>query len=706
MNPTNLRIRNHAHLLISLTFLLILALMASTHAATCTISSKGSTWISSDISCRYTPPSRSVVSSGAVSGKPSLFSASSSDCVDFTYIRMPISTPSISKTADYRPIDHSCKYECPDGYGLVGFRSEYIYADGSDCDSYRCIEIGGGGRRISKTAEYRAGSNAYENTCTYTCPEGYALQGFVAEWVQSRSDCNTYHCQEVTNCLDTYYLDADSDDFYPPGGKRDASSSPGSGWTTSTKSPGDCDDSDLNMHPNTIWYIDDDSDNYYPVGGSKQQCSSPGVAWTYTEKLPTDCNDANPLLTTNCGDCGNNVVESGEDCDVGLDNGGPLCPIDCDYVSTCGNSNIETWEECDDGDLDGTDWCTPKCNFNICGDGFAWLGIEQCDDGNNNASDGCGAYCIAEVDCSTYSDWVTANASHGSCDPTILSTSMNNTCVRDNDTDGLYDMQCNQSSGFAFYMPPLCGSIELGQNRYVWETTPWSECSATPSWGAWGGCQGCDTGIQYKDCENTEGTQIRTVMCKDTLTGQPALKESLCPGTKPPEQQVCTEDCTGPAPSQSCDTGVPCCTNHKCSPSGARTCFGCNYYGICDDYDGDGCLEWGGFTSCGSGLVCSSNGECVLSSCTDECSAGARTCSASHQYEVCYDRDGDCCLEWSDPINCCPNNIRDQLPANVRPYFCDAKPSACSGGSCRCCVIVAYECRSYPNYYTISHCPN
>ncbi len=48
----------------------------------------------------------------------------------------------------------------------------------------------------------------------------------------------------------------------------------------------------------------------------------------------------------------------------------------------CGDAVLDPGEECDDGNQDNTDNCTIGCKNNVCGDTYMYQGVEQCDDGN------------------------------------------------------------------------------------------------------------------------------------------------------------------------------------------------------------------------------------------------------------------------------------------------------------------------------------
>jgi cysteine-rich repeat protein len=130
--------------------------------------------------------------------------------------------------------------------------------------------------------------------------------------------------------------------------------------------------------------------------------------------------------------CGNNTVDSGEQCDggqlgtgtcqgLGYDTGSLACTTGCTYntsdcsMFSCGDGMITGIEECDGGDLNGTTCmslgfvsgqlgCTTNCGFDtsgcvspVCGDGIITASLgEQCDDNDTNSGDGCNAACQVE----------------------------------------------------------------------------------------------------------------------------------------------------------------------------------------------------------------------------------------------------------------------------------------------------------------------
>ena len=122
--------------------------------------------------------------------------------------------------------------------------------------------------------------------------------------------------------------------------------------------------------------------------------------------------------------CGNNVIESPEECDDGMHcSDGTECitnplicgdPLDCqprtgfgdecdascksENVQVCGNWIVEGNEQCDDGNVISGDGCDEVCMLEVsCGNGIV-EGIEECDLGPDN-----GVTLICKTDC-TYEE--------------------------------------------------------------------------------------------------------------------------------------------------------------------------------------------------------------------------------------------------------------------------------------------------------------
>ncbi|MCX4246386.1 fibrinogen-like YCDxxxxGGGW domain-containing protein [Paraliomyxa miuraensis] len=160
--------------------------------------------------------------------------------------------------------------------------------------------------------------------------------------------------------------------------------------------------------------------------------------------------------------CGNAVVEEGEQCDDGVETA--TCDDDCTFVE-CGDSlvNATSGEECDEGTETAT--CDDDCTLPVCGDGnvneaFA----EQCDDTVETAT--CNANCTL-VQCGD----LTINAVAGeACDGTELGAE---TCASQGFDDGALgcdpitcqlDTTACFSCGDGIWNPPgeECDDTELG----------------------------------------------------------------------------------------------------------------------------------------------------------------------------------------------------------------------------------------------------
>jgi cysteine-rich repeat protein len=101
-------------------------------------------------------------------------------------------------------------------------------------------------------------------------------------------------------------------------------------------------------------------------------------------------------LTPLTGNCGNGVVDPGEQCDDGNTVSGDGCSQTC-RVEVCGNGIPDPGEQCDDGNTVSGDGCSATCQREPrCGDGVVEAG-EQCDDGNTVSGDGCSASCRLEM---------------------------------------------------------------------------------------------------------------------------------------------------------------------------------------------------------------------------------------------------------------------------------------------------------------------
>jgi len=128
-----------------------------------------------------------------------------------------------------------------------------------------------------------------------------------------------------------------------------------------------------------------------------------------------ECDDGNDIETDDCtnactsADCGDGIIQGGEECDDGNDVETDDCTNACKNPAVCGDGVVQEGEECDDGNGDETDACI-ACIAATCGDDFTRAGVEECDDGGESPM--CDRDCT-KVDCG---DSTTNEAAGEACD--------------------------------------------------------------------------------------------------------------------------------------------------------------------------------------------------------------------------------------------------------------------------------------------------
>nr|MDA3864770.1 DUF4215 domain-containing protein [Deltaproteobacteria bacterium] len=154
---------------------------------------------------------------------------------------------------------------------------------------------------------------------------------------------------------------------------------------------------------NNIWELDEGCDdaNTDNGDGCSSTCEREDGCGDGTKSESEQCDDGNNVTGDGCSkDCLVEFICGDSDCDP--DNGETceLCPADC--CSDCGNSILDEGEECDDGNNTPDDGCSRGCldedNQSVCSNSIWELG-EECDDGNLTAHDGCSPECVREYVC-------------------------------------------------------------------------------------------------------------------------------------------------------------------------------------------------------------------------------------------------------------------------------------------------------------------
>ena len=121
-----------------------------------------------------------------------------------------------------------------------------------------------------------------------------------------------------------------------------------------------------------------DGDARAPDGGAADAGDASGLDGGPADAGP----DAGP-------NCGNGVLDPGEECDDGNASNNDDCTNLC-LEATCGDGHLWSGNEaCDDGNSDQTDACLNDCTPATCGDGHTWSAMEGCDDGNDDQTDAC-----------------------------------------------------------------------------------------------------------------------------------------------------------------------------------------------------------------------------------------------------------------------------------------------------------------------------
>ena len=144
-----------------------------------------------------------------------------------------------------------------------------------------------------------------------------------------------------------------------------------------------------------------DDGNTTPGDGCSATCKREDGCGDGTQSETEQCDDGNNISGDGCSAdcyvefiCGNRICdeEKGETCH--------LCPQDC--CPDCGNNKLDSGEECDDGNNINNDGCSRGCldedGIATCGNGIIEFS-EQCDDGNTTSRDGCSATCAVEWIC-------------------------------------------------------------------------------------------------------------------------------------------------------------------------------------------------------------------------------------------------------------------------------------------------------------------
>jgi cysteine-rich repeat protein len=285
--------------------------------------------------------------------------------------------------------------------------------------------------------------------------------------------------------------------------------------------------------------------------------------------------------------CGDGLVGPGEQCDDGPDNGDMNACTSLCLAAACGDSLVGPGEECDNGPDNGDmNACTSLCLAAFCGDGLVGPG-EGCDDGNQDDADECTNACALPT-CGDGIASMSEACDDGNADDTDLCTSA-----------------CTTAACGDTFIQPLNGeACDDGPDN-----SDNGDCTGSCNLAACGDNLIHDQGSGNEQCDN------------GNANGPGALCNALC------ELNVCGDGDQSPA--EACDDG------------GLVNGDGCNdqcQTEACDDgMDGDqddGCTDFCTLPACGDGFEQPSTGEqCDLGNANSDTGA----CTAACKDAVCGD---------------------------------------------------------------------
>jgi hypothetical protein len=326
---------------------------------------------------------------------------------------------------------------------------------------------------------------------------------------------------------------------------------------------------------------------------------------------------------------------------------GPLDPI----VSECGNGIIEPGEDCDDSNTNNGDCCDFNCQFepaeSPCPDGDLCNGDETCD-GEGSCQAGTPIVCDDDLACTGIE----------TCDPI-------DGCQLGTPVECLPGEVCEEPDGICVTPPECTTDADCEDGLFCTVNTCDTE---TGTCGAVTACppavEGCviindscdeenDTCVDFADDTLCIDDSLCTVDTCNITTG-------LCDNT--PVDCSDGVDCT----DDTCDEGTGECmripNNDNCPDDG----FFCTGQEICDP--GTGCVSEG--DPCPEGTVCNDNSE----TCDVETDCGNETVEPGEECDDGNTLDGDCCS-----ANCTfepeGNSCADEL-------FCNGEETCDGAGEC------------------------
>jgi hypothetical protein len=183
---------------------------------------------------------------------------------------------------------------------------------------------------------------------------------------QTTDDCNDSDANINPNTVWYVGVDADGDGFFGSTNSVTQCTSPGAGYSTTAQTTDDCNDSDANINPNTVWYVgvDADGDGFFGSTNSVAQCASPGTGYSTTEQTTDDCNDSDDTINPNT------VWYIGVDADGDGFFGSTNSVAQCTSPGAGYSTTAQTTDDCNDSDANINPNTVWYVGVDADGDGF------------------------------------------------------------------------------------------------------------------------------------------------------------------------------------------------------------------------------------------------------------------------------------------------------------------------------------------------